>query len=114
MAKTLDEPTRARAGLWSLPVVSWALYDLANTIFSMNIVSFFFGLWIVSVMGFSDSVFAWTTSGSYAVIFLLSPFLGALTDQASRRMPARAPCFPRCSPRCPRRAPTGFRPASAL
>lgn len=87
MAKTLDEPTRARAGLWSLPVVSWALYDLANTIFSMNIVSFFFGLWIVSVMGFSDSVFAWTTSGSYAVIFLLSPFLGALTDQASRRMP---------------------------
>jgi MFS transporter, UMF1 family len=87
MATTFDESKRAGAGLRSVPVVSWALYDLANTIFSMNIVSFFFGLWVVNVMGASDSSFAYTASASYAVIFALSPFLGALSDQAPRRMP---------------------------
>ena len=28
------------------PVMSWALYDLANTIFSMNIVSLYLSLWV--------------------------------------------------------------------
>ncbi|CAN5776493.1 MFS transporter [soil metagenome] len=90
MATTLDESGAAApagAGLWSRPVISWALYDLGNTIFSMNIVSFFFSLWVVNVMGGSDSQFAWAATLSYAVIFTLSPFLGALTDQAPRRMP---------------------------
>jgi MFS transporter, UMF1 family len=74
-------------GLWSRPVLSWAFYDLANTIFSMNIVSFFFSLWVVNVMGGSDSQYGYTAALSYLLIFVLSPFLGALTDQAPRRMP---------------------------
>ncbi|CAN5838879.1 hypothetical protein BH23GEM6_BH23GEM6_09300 [soil metagenome] len=73
--------------LHSRPVVSWALYDLANTIFSMNIVSFFFGLWVVNVMAGSDSHYGYAASISYAIIFVASPFLGALSDQAKRRMP---------------------------
>lgn len=79
-----------RRGRWwflSPPVLSWSLYDLANTIFSMNVVSFFFGLWVVNTMGGSDSVFGYAASISYAIIFVASPFLGALTDQAPRRMP---------------------------
>jgi MFS transporter, UMF1 family len=87
MATTAEAAKPAATRLWTRPVVSWALYDLANTIFSMNIVSFFFGLWVVNIMGASDSAFAWTASASYALIFVLSPFLGALTDQAPRRMP---------------------------
>jgi len=71
----------------SRPVVSWALYDLANTMFSMNIVSFFLSLWVVNVMGGSDGQWAYTLTVSYAIIFVASPFLGALTDQAPRRMP---------------------------
>ena len=34
-----------------LAVGSWVVYDLANTIFSFNIVSLFFSLWIVNDMG---------------------------------------------------------------
>lgn len=68
-------------------VTGWVLYDLANTIFSMNIVSFFFGLWVIHVAGGSDSAYAYATSASMAVIFFSSPVLGALTDQAPRRMP---------------------------
>jgi MFS transporter, UMF1 family len=71
----------------SRSVLAWALYDLGNTVFSMNIVSFFFSLWVVNVMGGTDSQYAYTAALSYAIIFLLSPFLGALTDQASRRIP---------------------------
>lgn len=66
---------------------SWVLYDLANTIFSFNIVSFYFVLWITNVMGGTDSDYGYVNSISVAVIFLFSPFLGALTDQAPKRMP---------------------------
>jgi len=63
------------------------LYDLANTIFSMNIVSLYFSLWVVNVMGGRDADYGLATAASMAVIFFGSPFLGALTDQAPRRMP---------------------------
>lgn len=70
-----------------LAVWSWVLYDLANTIFSMNIVSFFFSLWVVNVMSGNDSDYALANGLSMAAIFFVSPYLGALTDQAPRRMP---------------------------
>ena len=70
-----------------LSVASWVLYDLANVIYSMNIASLYFSLWVVNVMGGVDADFAWATSVSQAIIFVGAPFLGALTDQASRRVP---------------------------
>ena len=36
-------------------VVGWVLYDLANTIFSLNIVSLYFSLWVVNVMRGGDA-----------------------------------------------------------
>jgi len=81
------EPVVRYGRLLTIPSLSWALYDLGNTIFSMNIVSFFFSLWVVNVMGGTDSQYGYTAALSYAIIFSLSPFLGALTDQAPRRMP---------------------------
>jgi UMF1 family MFS transporter len=79
-------PTRA-ARIPPLSVASWILYDLANTIFSLNIVSLYFSLWVVNVMGAGDATYGFANSISMAVIFVASPFLGALTDQAPRRMP---------------------------
>ncbi len=70
-----------------LSVASWVLYDLANVIYSMNITSLYFSLWVVNVMGGVDKDFAWATSLSQGIIFVLAPFLGALTDQAPRRVP---------------------------
>jgi UMF1 family MFS transporter len=68
-------------------LVGWVLYDLANTIFSLNIVSLYFSVWVVNVMGGTDSTYAIASSGSMIVVFLIAPFLGALTDQAGRRLP---------------------------
>jgi UMF1 family MFS transporter len=79
---TVTSPGPGRGG-----VVGWVLYDLANTIFSLNIVSFYFSVWLVNVAGGSDSQVALANSLSMAVIVVASPFLGALTDQSPRRLP---------------------------
>lgn len=70
-------------------VVSWVLYDLANTIFSMGVVSMFFSFYIRSEVGaeHADSAYGLITALSMGIIFIMSPTLGAMTDRARRRMP---------------------------
>ena len=70
-------------------VVSWVLYDLANTIFSMGVVSVYFSLYVREAVGAqrADSTYGLITAVSMGIIFLASPLLGAMTDRARRRMP---------------------------
>jgi MFS transporter, UMF1 family len=70
-------------------VVSWVLYDLANTIFTMGVVSLYFSLWVRDEVGAAraDSVYSIITAISMGVIFIASPLLGSMTDRARRRMP---------------------------
>lgn len=70
-------------------VVGWVLYDLANTIFSMGVVSLYFSLWVRDQVGAerADTTYGIITGVSMAVIFFVSPLLGAMTDRAPRRMP---------------------------
>ena len=74
-------PTRA--------VVSWVLYDLANTIFSMGVVSMYFSAYIRGRVGAdrADALYGNISAISMAIIFVISPLLGGMTDRASRRMP---------------------------
>jgi UMF1 family MFS transporter len=70
-------------------VVGWILYDLANTIFSMGVVSVYFSLYVREAVGpqRADAVYGIITAVSMGIIFLVSPLLGAMTDRAPRRMP---------------------------
>jgi UMF1 family MFS transporter len=70
-------------------VVGWVLYDLANTIFSMGVVSAYFSIWVRNSVGAdrADSVYGIISAISMGIIFLVSPLLGAMTDRARRRMP---------------------------
>lgn len=70
-------------------VVSWVLYDLANTIFSMGVVSLYFSLYVRAEVGVerADVAYGLITAVSMGAIFVLSPLLGAMTDRARRRMP---------------------------
>jgi UMF1 family MFS transporter len=79
----------ARPRLPTLPTAAWWLYDLANTIFSMGVQSLFFPLWVREQVGpdRADRVFGLLTSLAMGVIFLLAPFLGAVSDRTRRRMP---------------------------
>lgn len=86
-AAALTAPPGVTAAPSRLGVVSWALYDLANTTFSMNVLSLYFPLWIVNDLGGRDADYAVALSASQALVFLSAPVLGALSDQARRRMP---------------------------
>ncbi len=83
----LTEENAAGRSPSRLSVVSWALYDLANTVFSMNIVSLYFSLWVVNVMGGTDADYGNAVALSMAFMLVSAPVLGALSDQAGRRMP---------------------------
>ena len=70
-------------------VVSWVLYDLANTIFSMGVVSLYFPILVrghagadePTSCGASSARSRWGSSSSRL------PLLGAMTDRAAKRMP---------------------------
>ena len=46
---------------------SWALYDFANTIFSMNITTLYFVVWLVSDLKASNTTYAVSTDRSLLV-----------------------------------------------
>lgn len=70
-------------------MVGWVLYDLANTIFSMGVVTLYFSTWVRDEVGASraDAVYGVISAVSMGIIFVASPLLGAMTDRAPRRMP---------------------------
>ena len=81
----------ALAALWQKvpgrPVLSWALYDFANTLFAINILSLYFVLWVTVDQGASQTSFSLTLSGSMLAVALCSPMLGAVSDRYGRRIP---------------------------
>jgi UMF1 family MFS transporter len=64
---------------------SWALYDFSNTIFSMNIATLFFAVWLVSDMQVSNTMAAIASSASSALVLLSIPIFGAISDATHRR-----------------------------
>ena len=70
-------PRRARVG--------WALYDFANTIFSMNVATLYFSVWLVADLGASSTLYA-VANGIASVLVVLSvPVLGAISDARGQR-----------------------------
>jgi UMF1 family MFS transporter len=74
---------RARAPI--LERASWALYDFSNTIFSMNIATLYFPVWIVAERGASATAWSLATSASAAVVLFAAPYFGARSDVSRRR-----------------------------
>jgi UMF1 family MFS transporter len=69
-------------------VFSWAIYDFANTIFSMNIVSRYFPVMVITVMGGSDLAVGVSRSAAMVLVALTMPVLGTIADQRNnRRLP---------------------------
>ena len=66
-------------------VFSWALYDFANTIFSMNIVSRYFPVMVVTVLGGTDLAIGVSRSAAMVLVALTMPVIGAIADQRNNR-----------------------------
>ena len=64
----------------SLSAISWILFDAGSTIFYSGVTGYFFPIWLVSIMGASDSDFALTITLATAVTLLLGPTLGKIMD----------------------------------
>lgn len=70
---------------------AWALYDLANTVFSYAIVSTAIGLWLTADTRFGQGpgqlIQGVAIAVSVGLNALVSPILGALSDRGGRRLP---------------------------
>ena len=66
---------------------SWALYDFSNTIFSMNVATLYFSVWVVSDLGSTDLVYAMANAVASILMVVAIPALGAISDARRRRKP---------------------------
>ena len=70
-----------------LTIFSWLMYDFANTIFSMNVISLYFALWVTVDMKGEDILYSLALSGSMLLAALFSPIMGAISDRLEKRIP---------------------------
>jgi len=71
--------------LWRKDVVGWSLYDFANTIYSMNIVSLYLKRYIIEDLGKDDRYFDIPFSISMLAAAVLLPALGAMSDHSTKK-----------------------------
>jgi MFS transporter, UMF1 family len=68
-------------------VWSWALYDFANTIFSLSILSYFFPLWLGDELGAGADTVNYLVALSALLVVLTAPVLGSVADLRQKRRP---------------------------
>ncbi|MBI2920670.1 MAG: MFS transporter [Planctomycetes bacterium] len=68
-----------------LRLSSWILYDFANTIFSMNIVTLYFSLWVTVNNGKPDLWVGIANGASAFLILVTLPLLGVWSDAYHRK-----------------------------
>ena len=79
-------------------IASWACYDFANTIFSMNVISLYFALWVTVDHGGQDILYSGALSISMIAVAVSVPIFGV-----NRKTPISASfsyhyvCFCHCT-----------------
>jgi len=68
-------------------IFTWSLYDFANTIFSLNVVSLYFPIMIKSVYKGPDLALSVARSASMLMVAISMPLAGVAADRLRRRMP---------------------------
>lgn len=66
-------------------ILSWALYDLANQFFALNIVSLYFVRWLTLERQAPEILYSIAFGISTFFVALLAPVLGAISDITGRR-----------------------------
>lgn len=74
--------------LFSLPILSWALYDFANTIFSSNITTVFFPFYVTDTIGttaeleqLGNALISYANALASFFLVIFSPLFGVWIDQ---------------------------------
>jgi len=71
--------------VWRKDVIGWSLYDLANTIYSMNILSLYLKRYIIEDLGRDDRWFDIPYSISMLIAAVVLPALGAMSDHSAKK-----------------------------
>lgn len=79
-------PTASALAPWR-ERLAWGLYDFANTVWSMNIATLFFAVWLVSDLHTSNTAVAVANGVTSLLVLLVMPLVGAVSDARGRRMP---------------------------
>ena len=74
-----------KPSLWRRDIVGWSLYDFANTIYSMNIVSLYLKRYLVEDLNRPDYYYDLPFAASMLLAALTLPALGALSDHSTRK-----------------------------
>jgi UMF1 family MFS transporter len=76
----------------TLPILSWALYDFANTIFSSNIVTIFFPFYLQEAVGENASMnqvastfISYSNAAASFLLVIFTPLFGVLIDRTGRK-----------------------------
>ncbi|MDQ0270673.1 MFS transporter [Cytobacillus purgationiresistens] len=77
---------------FTLPIISWALYDFANTIFSSNINTIFWPFYIKEVVGSNEvldqiasTFIAYANALASIFLVIFSPLFGVMIDRTGRK-----------------------------
>ncbi|MCP3741827.1 MFS transporter [Rossellomorea sp. BNER] len=88
----IEKPKSNVRLLFTLPIISWALYDFANTIFSSNINTIFFPFYLQEVVGESEvlnqiasTFISYANAFASFLLVLFSPLFGVMIDRTGRR-----------------------------
>ena len=63
------------------------LYDVGNTVFWTGLVGLTFPLWLTKDLNGDDATLGYTLSATMVAVIVLAPIIGAIADQAGRRLP---------------------------
>jgi len=66
-------------------IIGWALYDFGCTIFSLNVISLYFALWVTVEKGCEDIFYSVALSLSLLAAALLGPLVGTISDIYRKR-----------------------------
>ncbi|MEZ5360458.1 MAG: MFS transporter [Candidatus Zixiibacteriota bacterium] len=67
--------------IWRKDILAWALYDFANTMYSMNILSLYFASWLVIDLKYEDIHYSYAYSASMLLAAILMPAFGWYSDR---------------------------------
>lgn len=84
----------------TLPILSWALYDFANTIFSSNIVTIFFPFYLQEAVGENASMnqvastfISYSNAAASFLLVIFTPLFGVLIDRTGRKKKIHRPVY---------------------
>ncbi len=84
----MESVARAAYKPSKMSTISWVLYDLANTAYSMNIVSLYFGTWFIKELGQNEAYESLVYSLSMLLVAVTMPVFGDWSDCRNKKLPA--------------------------